>query len=264
MNRNKQTTSQIKVITLTGLGNNNTCNHIIPLRFALLMAVLLGITCGNAFGRDFKADFKKVQDAYALLDNFKANATLKVYQANASTPIITRDISISIHNGNAYHITYGHLDMLLADSVMIVANRQTQRLTYSLYDSLPGIYQMANKNIDSICAHYDSVACRGTHNGLIRYTIYTPGDMIEQTEMYIHANTYLIAKIQYQYNNALYQGQRAEIRYYDMNQSPSFAPGTFSLKQYIRQENGGIKPAKQYAGYELIFVNELMNEYFYK
>lgn len=227
-------------------------------KFCLIFALVL--LTGNSFAQDFNSDYKKVQVAYAGLQNFFCELKVNVYDDLVSkSPSQTMLYSIKKQRDDFYY-SVDKIKMIVNDNCVLYINEDNKQMIYTVRNkkkemTIPN--QDATEIVDKILKKSDSIIYSGVFNNCKKYIIYSQKNEITKSEMYISNDNSLITKIVYYYKEDKERGStKVEIDYLKMDTLPVFRDNEFSEKQFVLYTKNTAKPLGKYSAYQTSVVNQ--------
>lgn len=206
------------------------------------------------YAQNYIRDFSKMYKAYQNLENF--HTFLEVVFVEGGTRPVPAQKGEIWKAGDQYRYRLDHLTMLYNDQYILAVDDQTRTIALSERsgENVSALVLIA-EDFEAIKEQYEKVEFAGLEDGKLHYRIYTPGNVIVLTEVFLDAKTFLISSLEYDYNPDSYpEGTRATVRYREMNLTPSFAPDVFSESRFIQSSPDGWKPATGFGSYRLLLT----------
>ena len=229
---------------------SGTIGSIFILSFGLIGMFFLP---QRILAQNYIEDFSKMYKAYQKLEDFHTLVEVAYYEGGTSQT--QNQYGEVWKSGNQYKYRLDQLTMMYTDQFILAVDEEQQLIALSERsgERINSIDLVA-EDFEALQEKYEKVEFVGSTNEALHYRVYTPSSVIILTEVYLDANTFLINKLEYDYNPEAYpEGTRSVVVYKGMNPNPTFGPEVFSKSGYIQKSPEGYKPSKAFESYQLLF-----------
>lgn len=224
-----------------------------PIKYIIILC--LGLFAQTIAAQDLRQDLKKMHQAYKNIENLEAKIVSKEFEEGSLPEVEIIYIKKQQHH-YIYHMATS--TMLMNDSYLLAINAKEKRIfctpQYQPQEesSKKLLMNHIQLNLDSLLASYENITFVELKDGLKHYKVEQADADITKIEVAMDAETYLLKKITYTYNEEDYGKTWLELSFPIINTKPVFNTETFSESKYIKKVKGGYQLTTAYQNYELI------------
>jgi len=223
-------------------------------KYAVLAQLVLVFFSG--YSRDFYADIASMKVAIEHADNLHIISESRFYKDNVSDHAMrTEKMEIRKMGANQRTI-FLNMEVLSTPEATVTVDNGEKTLLYYLYTGgLSGkesMEKLMSFDVDSVLrSQIYKIEQEEKGDALLYRVFLQPGSWIAQLDYYLSVKTGLVERLVYYYDTEHFHNVFKVETVFSIDTNPVFRGKEFSVRNYVREQNGAYIPAPGYVGYEL-------------
>lgn len=245
------------------LGTSLLQNHYSMYKLSKIIIFIWVFSCQWLFAQNIQQDLHQMYKAYKNLNTFSSDIKIYIQEAENESYNLFQEGKVR-KRGQDFFVQLGNVVHLQNQHGKLTINHEHQQIGYIEYTEADAKETEIVQTFEDLLKQQDITKFKfvGIENGQKHYHLTQKNKMIEQIELYINKETFLLEQLEYNYNEVLMNGyQKVRILYERNTLQPIFKKNQFSENTYLKKRNGIISLHPAYAKYSLTtFKNEPENE----
>lgn len=233
-------------------------------RLLVFTALFFFTSLCSVMGQNFREDIRAMHQVYRDAESLSMRMEVAVYKGDETTPVRRQQLQMQKQD-SSYYYELPRRDMLYTSRYTIMVDHTMKNVIVRLRKKTKGkkaadFTAMTMPHLDSLLGEQlkdAQISYIGKKKNIRHYRVNTPDHLVTVTDLYLNDSTGFMQKLDYRYSYGKQNKYRVVMQFKDMNFAPSFPADHFSMKRFIRGEEGNMQLIPQYRkkNYELINVN---------
>ncbi len=219
----------------------------------------------SVMAQNLAKDAESMSTFYANAGNIRTQIQINMFEDENQSRPTEIQTTILRKKGLEFYYKLKHTEMLItSDYVLMINNVEKsmliQKRTAEEAEEQKGAaakqQKMIPEELTEMLRENDKVIYKGIKGNTKWYEIQSENSAIVRTDLFLNVKDYHISKLIYHYHeNAGSSYEKIEISYNGFELNPLFKSNDFSIRPYVRLNNGEFELSEQYRNYHLSTVN---------
>lgn len=207
-----------------------------------------------AKAQSFKEILTGLQKEYANIESIHIKMSIQVYENDTSKDPYFKEVADIKRQAQNCSYQFGAVFMLMNSKCLVMVDKSSREIVYTKRSTADeqALYNDPFKlNLDSILLLYENPQYIGKETEGEHYRIFQQRGTIRQIDIFMDLNENRLTRIEYRYED----GHYVVIRFTTFDKNPVFEGNTFSESSYVIEEQGRLKAARAFFGYNVATVD---------